>query len=185
VNRFLLFGHVNDPATAFTDLLEQFVAADAVAGFFGGSRIDSDGSTRSGRICCRALEEVSRFFTGSKEFFDPLTQGRVAGAGFIEISRARANRQPPGSAKDSRFAIRRVCHVQTALLSALQCENPEQMAQKSIGCPGSIRDTNKVGRVHRRDQNEFEMEAEVGFQPRPKNRKTCVSRWRRGSESGG
>ena len=31
-HRFLLFGHIDDAAAAFADLLEQFVAADAVAG---------------------------------------------------------------------------------------------------------------------------------------------------------
>ena len=35
-NRFLLLGHINHAAAAFADLLEQFVAADAVAGFLGG-----------------------------------------------------------------------------------------------------------------------------------------------------
>ena len=36
-HRFLLFGHVNDTATAFTDLLQQFVTANPV------SRLLSDG----------------------------------------------------------------------------------------------------------------------------------------------
>ena len=35
-DRFLLLGHVNHAAAAFADLLEQFVAADPVAGLFGG-----------------------------------------------------------------------------------------------------------------------------------------------------
>ncbi len=34
LNRFELLGHVNDPAAAFADLLEQFVAPDFVAGLF-------------------------------------------------------------------------------------------------------------------------------------------------------
>ena len=37
-HRFLLLGHVNHAAAAFADFLEQFVAADAIAGFFGGQR---------------------------------------------------------------------------------------------------------------------------------------------------
>ena len=35
-NGFLLFGHINHAATAFADLLQKFVAANAVAGFLGG-----------------------------------------------------------------------------------------------------------------------------------------------------
>jgi len=33
-NRFFLFRHIDDAAPAFADLLEEFVVADAVAGFF-------------------------------------------------------------------------------------------------------------------------------------------------------
>ena len=34
----LLLGHIDHPAAAFADLLEQFVVADAVAGFLGEGR---------------------------------------------------------------------------------------------------------------------------------------------------
>ena len=37
-NGFLLFGHEHRSATALTDLLEQFVAADASAGAFEGTK---------------------------------------------------------------------------------------------------------------------------------------------------
>src|SRR5260370_24164330 len=46
-NWLLLFGHENHSATAFTDLLQQLVAANPVTGFFArrpGSSIDSCGS---------------------------------------------------------------------------------------------------------------------------------------------
>jgi hypothetical protein len=125
---------------------QQFIVADAVTGFFGGTQLKTDGAARSKRHRCRAFEEGAGLFTGLKQLFDALAQGRVTDAGFIEIGCSLPGRQPPGSAKDGHFAIRRICHVQTALLSALQCENPVQMAQKSIGCPGSIGDTNKESR---------------------------------------
>ena len=38
-NRLLLFGHIDHAAAAFADLLEQLVAADAVAGLFGGKNL--------------------------------------------------------------------------------------------------------------------------------------------------
>jgi hypothetical protein len=136
VDGFLLFGHINNATTAFTDLLEQFVAANAVAGFIGG---EAGGSNwRNG---CRIFEEGTGFIAGLKQFHNTLTQGRVTGAGFIEISGALPHRQPPGSAKDSQFAIRLICHVQTALLSAHQCGNPAQKAQKNIGHPKTIEAT--------------------------------------------
>ena len=37
-HRLLLLGHINHAATAFADLLQQFVAANPVAGFFQGPR---------------------------------------------------------------------------------------------------------------------------------------------------
>ena len=36
-HRFLLLGHVDDAAAAFADLLEQFVAANPVAGLFASA----------------------------------------------------------------------------------------------------------------------------------------------------
>ncbi len=50
-NRFLLLGHIDHAAAAFANLLEQFVAADAVAGFLGRNRREADGSGRLGWTC--------------------------------------------------------------------------------------------------------------------------------------
>src|SRR5258708_1138370 len=74
------------------------------------------------------------FISGLKQFLITLTHGSVAGTSFIEISRAFADRQPPGSAKDGQFVIRRIRHVQTALPCTPQCENPEQKPLKRFGC---------------------------------------------------
>jgi len=46
-NRLLLLRHVNDAAAALADLLEQFVTANAVAGFFGEWDGNDDGAFRS------------------------------------------------------------------------------------------------------------------------------------------
>ena len=88
MNRLLLFRHINHAATAFANLLEEFVAADAVARFLGGNDRETYGSARSGRSCCGAFEEGAGFFAGLKELFDALTQGGVTGAGFVKISGA-------------------------------------------------------------------------------------------------
>jgi hypothetical protein len=120
-----LFGHIDYPATAFADLLEQFVATDAITGFLGGHGRETDGSTWAG---CRAFEEGTGGFTGLKQFLDALTQGGVIGTGLVKISGALTGRQPPGSTKDNHFAIRRFNHERSSY-SAIQCEKPEQKAQ--------------------------------------------------------
>src|SRR5690349_11083513 len=42
----LLLSHVNDAATAFADLLEDFVPANRVSGFLGGRQSKSQGRVR-------------------------------------------------------------------------------------------------------------------------------------------
>ena len=82
VNRFLLLGHINHAAAPFANLLEEFVAANAVAGFLGENRRQANRSAppRSARSCRkwlrsgrRVFEEAARFFAGLQEFFDTLT----------------------------------------------------------------------------------------------------------------
>ncbi len=48
-DRLGLLGHVNHAAAAFADLLEEFVAADAVAGLFGDGEDDGGLDCRLGR----------------------------------------------------------------------------------------------------------------------------------------
>ena len=48
-HRFLLLGHIDHAAAAFADLLEQLVAANAVAGLFGEGR-GSEGGRGRGRL---------------------------------------------------------------------------------------------------------------------------------------
>jgi hypothetical protein len=43
-DRFFLFGHINHAAAAFANLLEQFVVANLVAGFFGERNAYQHGS---------------------------------------------------------------------------------------------------------------------------------------------
>ena len=54
-HRFLLFGHINHAAAALADLLEQLVAADAVAGLFG----DGENDVRSS-LCARRIRPRRR-----------------------------------------------------------------------------------------------------------------------------
>ena len=126
-NRFLLLGHINHAAAAFADLLEQFVAADAVAGFLAGNGCIPDGSTRAG---CRVFEEGAGFFAGLKEFLDALAQCGIAGARLVKISGALPGRQPPDIAEDGQFAVGRICHVQADFTL---CSSMRKSRAKSAG----------------------------------------------------
>jgi len=57
---FFLLGHIDHAATAFADLLQQFVVPDAVAGFLGGKERQSDCPFRSGRNGGRSFEAGAR-----------------------------------------------------------------------------------------------------------------------------
>ena len=61
LHRLLLLGHIDHPAAALADLLQQLVPADPVAKFFGhslGAR--GDGTGLSGHCCWRASKELAR-----------------------------------------------------------------------------------------------------------------------------
>ena len=49
-DRFLLLGHVDNPATAFADLLQQLIAADLIADFFFRRKRNCFGFRSSGGL---------------------------------------------------------------------------------------------------------------------------------------
>jgi hypothetical protein len=121
-NRLFLFRHVDNPAAAFTNLLEQFVTADPITGFrcrLDGRTGDFSGAGRRGG---RSGEKITSLFAGSKQFFDALAERDVPGASFVQIGTPRRARHLPGSAKDGQLAIRRINHAQFVSLSAFQSE---------------------------------------------------------------
>jgi hypothetical protein len=75
------------------------------------------------------LEKGTCVFTGLKKFFDALAERGVARTGFVQIGSALPRRQLPDGAKDSQFAIKRICHAQTAY-SLLFNAKKKQKAQK-------------------------------------------------------
>jgi hypothetical protein len=142
MNGFLLLGHVNHATTAFADLLEQFVAAYLVAGFFGGQGSDADDfAWRNSR---RAFEEDTRFFTGLQQFFDTPAQCGVVSAGFVKIGGTLTGRQLPGTVKDGHFAIWRICHVRWhySLLSNAKIQSKRRRKKTAPDClrrgPGNL-----------------------------------------------
>jgi hypothetical protein len=114
VNWFLLLGHINHAAAPFANLLEEFVAANAVAGFLGENSRQTNRSAPPGRTrsCCKwlrsgrwAFEEAAGFFAGLQEFLDSLAQGVVASAGFVKIPSPLVSRQSSGATKGGQFAL--------------------------------------------------------------------------------
>ena len=106
-DRFLLLGHINHAAAAFADLLEQFVAANPVAGFFG-QRNGSSGCPPQ-RGSGGDFQESARLLGGIEQRFDaPAQRASSVAAGLIEIGRAVCRRQLPRRGKDDFFWIRLV-----------------------------------------------------------------------------
>ena len=82
----LLFGHVNHPAAAFTDLLQQLVATDLVAGLLGGRCGKDDGvaGQRGGGF----LKKTTGLFMRLEQGFNLLAQLDIVGTGLGEVSGA-------------------------------------------------------------------------------------------------
>ncbi len=82
----LLLGHIDDAATALADFLEELVASNAVAGFFGGH----DHRARFGVWFERGGGHHLRgVVEGAEESLDAGAQRGVAGAGFVKEGGAR------------------------------------------------------------------------------------------------
>src|SRR5689334_18756144 len=83
VDRFLLFCHVNDPASTFTYLLEQPVVANAVARFL----------TRRKRLSCfwrpvhsGSAQEIASLSVGLQQGFDSAAESVVSLASLAQIT---------------------------------------------------------------------------------------------------
>ena len=72
-DRLLLLGHINHAAAAFADLLEQFVAADPVAGLFARRQAADDGRLRWGSDG-GCFEWAVTLFVEANQVANPLDQ---------------------------------------------------------------------------------------------------------------
>jgi hypothetical protein len=90
VYRFLLLGHVNDTATAFANLLKQFVPANLVAGFFRYRDVNTPGLAAIGPrgLSGRLPHETSYLAGGAKQFFHAFTQYGIRAARVVEKASA-------------------------------------------------------------------------------------------------
>ena len=70
-HRLLLLRHVNDAAAAFADLLEQLVAADAVAGLF--ARVAAKRWFAAGKNGGRRFEKIAGTIAGREQLLHALT----------------------------------------------------------------------------------------------------------------
>jgi hypothetical protein len=82
---FLLFGHVNNTAAAFADLLQEFVPSNAIAGLFGevwnefGPAGANHWFSARDSADSRSFKEAGQLFLFGEERLDPCAQGVVAG----------------------------------------------------------------------------------------------------------
>ena len=96
-NRLLLFGHIDNPASALADFLAQFVMADSCAGLFFGRQRYSDRAARVAflwcRLCCVAgnaqrhgafFEELVGVRFRRQQYFETTTQFRISRARSVE-----------------------------------------------------------------------------------------------------
>ena len=81
-NGFFLLGHINHPATAFADFLQEFVAPNVVAGLFGRRRGNDEGATGRGR---RRFQERIGTLVGLEEGREPGAKCLVPRAGLVEV----------------------------------------------------------------------------------------------------
>ena len=102
--RFLLLGHIDHTATALAELLEQFVAANLVAGFFHERNIHSRGSieVETGGWC---FQKILRLLVRLEQGFDLLAQRRVTCAGLVQIGSTLPGGQLQRRIQDGNFGI--------------------------------------------------------------------------------
>jgi len=74
-------------AAAFANLLEQFVAANLVTGFFRERKVEQAGSLEF-EIRGRCFEEILSFLVRLEQCFDLLAQRSVTRTGLVQIGGA-------------------------------------------------------------------------------------------------
>ena len=109
-NGLLLLGHVNHAATAFAKLLEKFVAADFVAGFFGDRKGVGNGFCFFG--CGGRVEKGTGFFVGVEHDFDLVAESGFVSASLVNVSSALLQRQLERAVEDGLAAFgQRFCQI--------------------------------------------------------------------------
>jgi hypothetical protein len=124
MDRLLLLGHIDHSAAAFTDLLEELVAADAVSGLF-----DRKARSAGGGL----LEKTARRLRGREELFDAPEQGVIAGAGAGKVKGALCGGQAARLIKESDFALRQIIHGSfgCSILSKAKCQSKRRKQKKA------------------------------------------------------
>ncbi|HVR37065.1 MAG TPA: hypothetical protein VMS21_14570 [Methylomirabilota bacterium] len=99
-----MFGHIDDAATALANLLEQFVAADGIAGF-----LDHDAAcpcAARGRI----IKVIAGVAGGSQQLQDALPQFRIGTARGLQVGRPLLRRQFESGLKNGLLVLVRRVH---------------------------------------------------------------------------
>jgi hypothetical protein len=148
-NGFLLFGHIDDAAAAFANLLEKLVTADAVARFFGRD-------CAFGSALRQFVEKNSCLIVDPEQGFNLSAQGSIARTGLIQIYAASISGQFQGSGKHHNFRVGRFVHGHSIiypLIREIDVKRGEGISLSEFSDPAEFRFGIK--------------EARVGFQPAP------------------
>ena len=104
-DRLLLLGHINHAAAAFADLLQQFVAANPVAGFLSRLQHQANSSLGGRRRGGGTLEKRPCFFAGPEKIFDAPSQSGVPGTSLRKKGVALTHRKTASSAEDGQLWV--------------------------------------------------------------------------------
>src|ERR1035441_6834345 len=104
---FLLLGHIDHPAPAFANLLQELVAPNPLAGLVGRSDLHCGWKWRRSR----AFHERSRRLVGAQESLHALAQSSIACTGPLQKCRTLLFGQIEGGIEDSSGRLLGLAHI--------------------------------------------------------------------------
>src|SRR6267142_3404548 len=141
----LLFGHVNHPASALTNLLEQLVMAHVVARFFSRRK---HLSSFWWPLRWRSAKEIACLFVSLQQGFDSEAELDVSLASLAQISIALLRWKPESLRENSNIRVRSTVHFTNKVF----CYLPVEFFLRSDDVRSTHRPVShdlRHGRVHR------------------------------------
>src|SRR6266542_2859052 len=131
-DRFLLFRHVNYPASALTYLLEQLVMADAVARLFCRRK---HLSSFWWPLRCGSSQEIACLFVSLQQGFDSEAELVVSLASLAQISIALLKWKTQSFREDGNIRVRSTVHFTIRVF----CHRPVELNLKTDGVRSTLR----------------------------------------------
>ncbi len=131
VNRLFLFGHEDHAAAAFADLLQQLVAAHAIAGLFSGGR---HGSAWRRGLVGGMFQEIPDLLMPIEQDLDTPAQFIVATASALQKGSAFAHGQLQRFGEECHVSIGGIIHQIMRIVPDVTL----QIKRKEVGCSSRI-----------------------------------------------